>query len=103
MEKIVSTISQKSKEEVCVSRADPTYSLVVSIFSRKGSLDGPFLIVGPSLDWGVLTPGEIERIYSEYDDCVIPFYQCIFSNLSLLLLFNGFEMEFLKHFMVALS
>lgn len=39
-------------------------SVYSSLFfpARDGSLGGEFLDVGPSLNWGVLTPGENERI-----------------------------------------
>lgn len=63
---------------------------------------------GLSLCWFVfelrcLDPGENDRIYNEYGDCVIPFYECIFSILGLWLSSNVFKMEVLKHLMVASS
>lgn len=96
-------MSQKSKEDVHVSWEDPIYSSNAFIFASGGCLDGVFLDVGPSLDRGVLSPGENERIYRENGDCAIPFYECIFLILGFRLPFNDFEMEVLKHLLVASS
>lgn len=96
-------MSQKLKEHVCASWADLVYSSTISIFAREGNLDGTFLNVGPSLDWGVLTPGENERVYNEYGYCAILLYECIFSILGLRIPCNGFKMEVLKNLMVSSS
>lgn len=80
---------------------DFVYSSSVSILSWESNIDGEFIEVGMSLDWGVLTLGENERICNEYGDYVFPFYECIFLILGLWLLFNGFKMEVRKHLMVA--
>lgn len=62
-----------------------------------------FLDVGPPSDWGVLTPGKNDRICSRYGECATSFYECIFSILGLRLPFNVFEVEVLKHLIVATS
>lgn len=85
-------MSQKLKEDVHASWEDLVFSSIVSIFVREGSLDGTFLDVGLPLDWGVFTLGDNERIYNEYGDCAIPFYQCVFLILGIWFPFNDFEM-----------
>lgn len=79
------------------------YSSIVFVFAREVSLDGTFLDVFPSSDWGILTPSENERICSKYSDCIIPFYKCIFSILGIWMPLNGLEMDVLNHLIVALS
>lgn len=50
-----------SKKNVRTSWEDLVYSSIIHDFTRAGSLDGAFMHVGPSPDWGVLTPGENKK------------------------------------------
>lgn len=62
-------MSQKSEKSDRSSWMESAYSSYVFVFTKEGNLD-----IGPSSNWGVLTPIENDRIYNEYNDCVIPFY-----------------------------
>ena len=79
---------------------DPVYSSTVSFFFIDGNIDGVFLEIGPSYDWGVLTSDENEKLCSEYGNCTIPFYECIFSILGFFLPFIAFEVKVLKHLVI---
>lgn len=62
-----------------------------------------FIEVGSSSDWGFLTPNGNERICSEYCDCTILFYECIFLVLVICPPFTTFEIKVLKHLVMAPS
>lgn len=76
----VPTISQKLKEDTFVSWVDPAILAPTSTFTCKCSLKRAFLNIGPSFEWGVLIPQEDKRICNEYDECAIPFYECVFRS-----------------------
>lgn len=86
--------SQKNAQSLWM---DSVYSSTISIFVRDGNLDGAFLEVVSSSDWGVLTPSDNVRICSEYDNYIILFYECTFSILGLCLSYTVFEIDVLKH------
>lgn len=90
--------SKKSQNNVQSSWVDTAYSSTIFVFSKEGNINGVFLGVGTSSYLGFLTPSQNDYISSEYGDCVIPFYECTFSVLGLLLPFNAFEMEVLLPF-----
>lgn len=71
--------AQKPQKSVLSSWVDSTYSSTLSVFSRNNSFDKAFLEFDPSYDWGFVIHAENYRIYCEYGDCTIPFYECIFS------------------------
>lgn len=94
---------KKSQKTTQSSWVDLVYSSTIYVFARDGNLDGEFLNVCPSLDRGVLTPNEDERICNEYGYCVVPFYECNFSVLGLRLPFTAFDIEVLKHMVMTPS
>lgn len=93
----------KTKTYVSTSLVDPVTLPTLSIFVRKGNLGGDFLEVCPYIDWGVLTLDEDKRIWSGYGECVIPFYEWVFSILDIWFPFNSFEIEVFTYLMVTPS
>lgn len=51
----------------------------------------------------MLTPNKDKRTCSEYDVCVIPFYDCLFYILRFHLSFNDFEVGVLNHLLITSS
>lgn len=93
--------AQKSQKNAPSSWVDFVYYSIIYVFLRNGILDGAFLKVILSSYWGVLTSTEDEIICIKYGDCFIPFYECTFSVLVLQLPFTTFEIEVLKHLIIA--
>lgn len=69
----------------------------------KATLIVPLVMQDLPLTEGVLTPDKDKRICSEYDRCVTPFCDCLFSILDFHLSFNDFEISVLNHLMIAPS
>lgn len=67
-------MSWKSNDDTYTFWVDLVSSLNVSAFVREGGLDGSFLDVGTSSNWGVLIVDEDKRVCSEYPKWAIPFY-----------------------------
>lgn len=97
------TMSQKSKYCSFSFWVDPEILKIASTFDHKSSLEGDFLDVGPSSDWGEFISEEDKRIRSEYGEYVIPFYECTFSILGLHLPFNDLEIEVLNYLIISHS
>lgn len=74
---VVSTMSKKLKESTFIFQVDLATSVITYTFARKGTLEEVFLDVGPSSNWGALILEDDKIIYSEYGECIIPFYECI--------------------------
>lgn len=90
-------MGKKSRKSVISFRVDYAYFSTVPMFSKNNSLDGVFLEVNTSSDWGVPRPNGNDMICDEYGDYVIPFYKCLFSILGFCLPFTSFEIEVLKY------
>lgn len=75
--------AKKSQQNAQYLWVDYVYSSTISIFAKECNLDEEFLEVGSSLDWGVLTFNENERICSEHVNSDITFMNA----LSLFLVF----------------
>lgn len=56
--------------------------------------------VGPSEDWGVLSPTLDQRVYDPYVGCVIPFHECPLSLIGYRIPFNEFEISVLNYLLV---
>lgn len=78
------------------------YSSTIFAFAKEGNFDRAFLEVGPSSDWGVLTPNENEWICIVCD-CIINFYEFTFSALGLRPPFTVFEIKVPKHLVMTPS
>lgn len=53
--------------------------------------------------WLVFSMPEEKRISSSSDDCMVPFYECLFTRIKLQLPFYELEVSFLKRLKIAPS
>lgn len=81
----------KPQKNVRSSWVDFVYFSTILIFAKNGSLVGVFLDVNPLYDCGSLTPYKDKRVYINYVDYVIPYYECTFMIHGLRLPFTAFE------------
>lgn len=66
-------------------------------------MENTIVEVGSPLDWVLVPVDSNKRIYSSFDGCFIPFYECLFTQLNFRLPFNGFEVGVLKHMKITPS
>lgn len=70
--------------------------------STKAAMKDAEILVGVPSEWlSLLVPGE-KRICSSFDECMIPFHECLFTRLKLWFPFSKFEVAILKYLKVAL-
>lgn len=72
----------------------------VSAFAHKGDLDYAFTDVNPSTEWKVFPPDGEKRICIEYDGCITPFHEYLFSLMGFHLPFNDFKISVMNHLMI---
>lgn len=89
------------KSQKNIHDMDPIYSSIVYAFAKAYGLDDAFMKVDPYSDWGIFSPYEDKKICDKYGACSILFYECTFSTMYLCLLFTLFEIEALKHLVMA--
>lgn len=76
-----------------------------STFSIESILSDVEIMVGDPTEWSVLPMLGEKRICSSFDDCMIPFSECLFTRIGLRLPFypSKFEVFFLKNLKVVRS
>lgn len=74
-----------------------------SILSTEVAMNVARIMVGDPLEWLTLLVEPKKRICISFDDCVISFYECMFTRIRLWLPFNDFEVVVLKYLKFALS
>lgn len=77
---------------VDVKLADTSSTLSIEV-----SLGEANIVVGNLLEWLVILVIEEKRIRNSINDCMVSFYECLFTRVGLRLPFFKFELAFLKH------
>lgn len=68
--------------------------------NTKATIDVANIMVGDPLDWPVHHVGSKNGICSSFDECLVPFYEFLFTQIGLQLSFSDFEVVVLKHLKV---
>lgn len=68
-----------------------------SSMSTKAIMNAVGIMVGDPLEWLALLVSWEKGICSSFDDCVVPFYECLFTRIGLWLPFFKFEVVVLKY------
>lgn len=71
-----------------------------SILRTGDAIDAAEIFVGDPLKWLALPVEPEKRIFSSFDDCVIPFYESMFKRIGLYFPFFEFEVYVLKYLIV---
>lgn len=74
-----------------------------SIMNSEATIEVLGIVVGDPQDWSVLLVCLKKKICNSFDDCIIPLYEFLFTNIGLWLSFSDFEVSILKHLKVSLS
>lgn len=61
------------------------------------------IVVSDSLEWLAHRVDPKKRIYSSFNDCLIPFYECMFTRIGLWSPFYDFEVVVLKYLKISSS
>lgn len=94
-------MTRKAKKDISTDWMDRETLENVSAFTRGGGLDYALSDAWSLSDWGVFSEEGYKRISYEYDECVIPFHDFLFSLKGFCLAFNDFEINVMNHLMTA--
>lgn len=98
----MSTSTKKAIKDIQGDWVDLDILGTISTFVREHVLDQTFTNVGPTVDKKVFPPDGHKRIFFQYNVCVIPFHEFLFSFLGYQLSFNEFEVNVLNQLLIAL-
>lgn len=62
---------------------DEKVTSISSAVSTKVILRDYDIMFGDSLEWSVILVSGEKMIHSSFDDCMIPFYECMFTRVGL--------------------
>lgn len=73
---------------------------IVSAIAYDDGLDCALTNIRSSFDRGLFPPDGDKSICNEYDGCIIPFHECLFSLIGFCLPFYDFEINVMTHLMI---
>lgn len=90
---IVSTLTKKVEKYISDDWMDPDIPENVFVFVREHVFDQTSTSLDPLTYWIIIPLDGDKRVYSQYDECVILFHECLFSLIGYRLPFNEFEVK----------
>lgn len=100
---IVPNLTRKAKKDISSYLVDRETLETDSSFPCEGGLDYALIDVGPSSHYRVFPPNGDKRICSDYDICIIPFHEYLFSLMGFCLPFTNFNISVMNHLMISPS